>query len=117
MIFSHESPEFADNPRYNKNNGAYWYSVEIAKYFIPSIKTDRNWVTLGYQDKCFNHSIFFAHSNLYPKIYRYLEPFDDLIMVCSWHQQMAARSQALQLVQDACSRCACGQAPSSQAWC
>lgn len=93
MIFSHESPEFADNPRYNKNNGAYWYSVEIVKYFIPTIETTRNWVTLGWQDRCFDHSVFFAHSNLYPYIYKYLEPFDDLILVCSWHQQMEAVKQ------------------------
>ena len=90
MIFNHEAPEFRENPRYNKNNGAYWYSVEIAKYFIPTIETDRNWVTLGCHGKCFDHSIVFAHSNLYPDVYSYLEPFNDLILVCSWPQQMEA---------------------------
>lgn len=90
MVFNHESPEFADNQRYNRNNGAYWYSVEIAEHFIPAVETDRNWVTLGYHGKCFDHSIVFAHSNLYPEIYSYLEPFDDLVLVCSWPQQMEA---------------------------
>ncbi len=92
MIYSHESPEYRDNVK-NKNQGAYWYSTEICKYFIPNIKTDRNWVTVGYHNKCFDHSIVFAHSNLYPHIYKYLEPFDDLIMVCSWYQQMEAVKQ------------------------
>lgn len=93
QIFNHEAPEFADNPRYNKNNGAYWYSVEIAEYFIPTIKTDRNWVTLGCHGKCFDHSIVFAHSNMYPDVYSYLEPFNDLVLVCSWPQQLEAVKQ------------------------
>lgn len=92
MIFSHESPEYRDNVR-NKNQGAYFYSTEICKYFIPNITTDRNWVTVGYSGKCFDHSIVFAHSNLYPHVYSYLEPFDDLLMVCSWPQQMDAVKQ------------------------
>ena len=92
-VFSHEAPEFTDNPRYNRNNGAYWYSVEIGKYFIPTIKTDRNWVTLGCYGKCFDHSIVFAHSNLNPEVYSYLEPFDDLLLICSWPQQMDAVKQ------------------------
>lgn len=89
MQFTHDSPEYRDNVR-NKNQGAYFYSTEIVKYFIPTIKTDRNWVTVGYEGKCFDHSIVFAHSNLYPHIYKYLEPFDDLVLVCSWPQQMDA---------------------------
>lgn len=89
MVFSHESPEYRDSVRMrNKNHGAYFYSEEIVKYFIPNIETDRNWVTIGYDGKCFDHSIVFAHSNLHPNVYKYLEPFDDLILVCSWHQQM-----------------------------
>ena len=89
MIFSHESPEYRDSIRTrNKNHGAYFYSEEIVKYFIPTIETDRNWVTIGYDGMCFDHSIVFAHSNLHPHVYKYLEPFDDLILVCSWHQQM-----------------------------
>ena len=89
MIFSHESPEYRDNVR-NKNQGAYFYSTEICKYFIPNIETTRNWVTVGYSGKCFDHSIVFAHSNLYPHVYDYLEPYNDLLMVCSWPQQMKA---------------------------
>lgn len=94
MIFSHESPEYRDSLRTrNHNHGAYWYSVEICEHFIPSIKTDRNWVTIGYDSMCFDHSIVFAHSNLYPHVYKYLEQFDDLVLVCSWPQQMEAVEQ------------------------
>ena len=92
MIFSHESSEYRDNVK-NKNHGAFFYSEEICKYFIPNIETDRNWVTVGYEGKCFDHSIVFAHSNLYPYIYEYLEPFDGLVLVCSWYQQMDAVKQ------------------------
>lgn len=94
MIFSHESHEYRDSLRTrNHNHGAYYYSEEICKYFIPNIKTDRNWVTIGYDGMCFDHSIVFAHSNLHPYVYKYLEPFDDLILVCSWHQQEEAVKQ------------------------
>ncbi len=92
MIFSHESPLYRDNVK-NINHGAYWYSVEILEHFVPTIKTDRNWVTIGYEDQCYDHSIVFAHSNLYPKIYKYLEKFDDLVLVCSWPQQVEAVKQ------------------------
>ncbi|MBR2881823.1 MAG: hypothetical protein IKB96_05630 [Prevotella sp.] len=54
MIFSHESPEYRDNVK-NKNHGAFFYSEEIVKHFIPNIGTDRNWVTVGYEGKCFDH--------------------------------------------------------------
>lgn len=90
MIFNHEAPEF-QTPTYNRNNGAYWYSTEICKHIIPNVKTDRNWVTIGCYGKCFNHSVVFAHSNLYPYVYdSYLPAFDDLILVCSWPQTYEA---------------------------
>ena len=93
-VFSHESPIYRDSIRTrNKNHGAYFYSEEIVRYFIPSIKTDRNWVTIGYDGQCFDHSIVFAHSNLHPHVYGYLEPFEDLLLVCSWSQQMDAVSK------------------------
>lgn len=94
MIFSHESPIYRDSIRTrNKNHGAYFYSEEIVKYFIPTIKTTRNWVTIGYNGQCFDHSIVFAHSNLYPHVYDYLKPFNDLLLVCSWLQQLEAVSK------------------------
>lgn len=94
MIFSHESPIYRDSIRTrNKNHGAYFYSEEIVKYFIPTIKTTRNWVTIGYDGQCFDHSIVFAHSNLHPNVYDYLKPFNDLLLVCSWPQQLEAVSK------------------------
>ena len=94
MIFNHKSPEYFNHPgTQNHNHGAWYYSEEICKYFIPTIKTDRNWVTVGFEGMCFDHSIVFAHSNLHPHVYKYLEAFDDLILVCSWHQQMEAVKQ------------------------
>ena len=91
MIFSHESPEYAESIKTrNHNNGAYWYSTEIVEHFIPNIKTDRNWVTIGYNERCYDHSIVFAHCNLYPHVYKYLAKYDDLILVCSWPQQLEA---------------------------
>jgi len=91
MIFSHESPEYVESLRTrNHNSGAYWYSVEIVEHFVPAVKTDRNWVTIGFNGKCYDHSVVFAHSNLYPDVYEYLAPFDDLVLVCSWPQQMDA---------------------------
>lgn len=94
LIFSHESPLYRDSLRTrNHNNGAYWYSVEICEHIIPRVKTDRPWVTIGYDGQCFDHAIVFAHSNLYPHVYKYLEPFEDLVLVCSWPQQMEAVKQ------------------------
>lgn len=79
MIFSHESPEYIwTNP-----NGACEYSKEIVKYFIPNIKTDRNWVTINVKGYAYDHSIVFIHNNLDPSIYEWLKNYDDLILVCS----------------------------------
>lgn len=78
-ILSHESPEYIwKNP-----NGACEYSKEIVKYFIPNIKTDRNWVTINIKGHAFDHSIVFIHNNLNPDIYEWLKDYDDLILVCS----------------------------------
>lgn len=79
QILSHES-EYYQTPR--QMNGAYLYSQEIVKYFIPNIKTDRNWVTIRAVPHCFNHSIVFIHNNLNAWFYDYLANYDDLILVC-----------------------------------
>ena len=84
MIFSHESPEYIwTNP-----NGACEYSKEIVKYFIPNIKTDRNWVTINVKGHAYDHSIVFIHFNLDPSIYEWLKNYDDLILVCSLPETM-----------------------------
>ena len=66
----------------NKYNGAFFYSKEICKFFIPTIETDRNWVTLNIPGECADHSIMFIHNNLHPEKYEWLADFKDLILVC-----------------------------------
>lgn len=78
-IFSHESSEY---PKDTKENGALLYSEEILKYFIPNIKTTRNWVTIRKVPYCFDHSIVFIHNNLHPEFYEYLSNYKDLVLVC-----------------------------------
>ena len=85
-IFSHESPEYVKG-NYGIN-GANLYSGEIVKYFIPNIKTTRNWVTINLQGYAFNHSIFFVHNNLKPEIYEWLKEYKDVILVCSQPETM-----------------------------
>lgn len=65
-----------------KPNGALLYSKEIVKYFIPTIKTTRNWVTIRVVPHAFNHSIVFIHNNLNPWFYDYLANYKDLVLVC-----------------------------------
>ena len=78
-VFSHESPEYKST---QKQNGAFLYSQEIVKYFIPNIKTTRNWVTIRKVPFCYDHSIVFIHNNLHPEFYDYLTHYRDLILVC-----------------------------------
>lgn len=79
QIFSHESPEYVTP---EQENGALLYSKEIVKYFIPNIKTTRNWVTIRKVPIAFDHSIVFIHNNLNPHFYDYLSNYKDLILVC-----------------------------------
>lgn len=69
-------------------NGANLYSAEIVKYFIPNIKTTRNWVTINLEGHAFNHSIVFIHNNLHPQVYEWLKDYKDLILVCSQPETM-----------------------------
>lgn len=64
-------------------NGAYYYSVEIGKYFIPNIKTDYNWITINTPYYGMDHSIVFIHNNRdTEKLYNWLSEYKDLILVC-----------------------------------
>ena len=84
MIISHESP-FYNNI---KPNGALIYSINICKYIIPNIKTNRNWITINI-NKCLDHSIVFIHSNVKCELlYSYLKNYNDLILVCSQKSTM-----------------------------
>lgn len=79
QVFSHLSEHFITS---QKPNGAVLYSEEIVKYFIPNIKTTRNWVTIRSVPHAFDHSIVFIHNNLNPWFYDYLQNYHDLILVC-----------------------------------
>ena len=79
MIISHEDKDY----RPPCENGANIYSQLICKYFVPNIKTTRNWVTINV-GRAADHSIVFIHSNLNTlKKYNYLKKYKDLILVCS----------------------------------
>ena len=87
MIINHNHERFMrafQDPRrrHNKYNGAYYYSQEICKYFIPNIKTTRNWLTIDWTgEKPFDHAIAFVHHNI--NIHWYKEWAGlDVVLVC-----------------------------------
>lgn len=83
---THEHPIYQDKLNslgVEKHNGAHYYSQEIVKYFIPTIKTDRTFVTVNIpRAGCPSHSIVFIHNNKNPWRYSWLKEADDLILVC-----------------------------------
>ena len=87
MIIDHNHPEYKKRRArqgFGKYNGAYYYSKDITKYFIPNIKTDRNWITIRLEDIVHpNHSIVFIHNNRNPNLYEYLKKYDDMVLVTS----------------------------------
>lgn len=84
-IFSHEAYEYIARARAKggRNNGAYWYSKEIVDNIIPKVDTDRNWVTVNIPGRCWDHSVIFIHNNLNANWYKWLNNYNDLVMVCS----------------------------------
>ena len=83
-IISHESPYYFNMTP----NGALMYSIDICKYIIPKVKTDRNWITINI-GKCYDHSIVFIHSNInIDEKYANLKEYKDLILVCSQKSTM-----------------------------
>lgn len=86
MIISHLDKDYKPPCE----NGAHIYSELICKYFVPNIKTERNWVTINV-GKCLDNSIVFIHSNLNTtKKYAYLKDYKNLILVCSQHSTCRA---------------------------
>lgn len=88
MIIDHNHPLYKAKWKTlgdNRWNGAYYYSQEIVKYFIPNVKTDRNWVTIRLNDMTVHpdHAIVFIHNNRNPNYYEYLRNYKDCILVCS----------------------------------
>jgi len=85
MIINHEHPLYRKRiagAGLNAYNGAYYYSIEICKHFVPAVQTDRNWITINIPGCGANHSIVFIHNNLHPENYSWLKNYHDLILVC-----------------------------------
>lgn len=85
-VYDHTMPQYKRrreilNPgaRYN---GAYYYSQEIVDNIIPSVETDRAWVTVNVPRYACNHAIVFVHNNLDPTLYDWLKMYDDVVFVC-----------------------------------
>ena len=84
-IINHNHPKYKDKWQKigaSRYNGAYYYSREITKFFIPAVETDRNWITVNIPGHGCDHAIFFIHNNLHPENYNWLLRYKDLILVC-----------------------------------
>ena len=98
LIINHETPEYikaASQIGLHKWNGAYYYSIEICKNIIPNVKTDRNWITVNLHDDqvgC-DHAIFFVHDHWNFELYDWLSKYNDLILVCSWKEDLKKMQQ------------------------
>lgn len=65
-------------------NGAYYYSVEIVRHFVPNVETDRNWITIRAGDVCMDRSIVFVHDIWkFEEKYGYTFPYKDMVYVVS----------------------------------
>lgn len=85
MIISHEHRQYIRKHTTmgkGRYNGAYYYSVEICRYIVPLVRTDRNWITINIPGVGVDHSIVFIHNNLHPEHYDWLRKYNDLILVC-----------------------------------
>ena len=85
MVISHEHRRYISKAGHigkGRYNGAYYYSREICRYIIPSVRTDRNWITINIPGVGVDHSIVFIHNNLHPEHYDWLSRYDDLILAC-----------------------------------
>lgn len=85
MIINHDHPAYRrkwNKSGENRFNGAFFYSKEITKYFIPTIRTDRSWITINTRGYGCDHAIVFIHNNKRPEHYEWLSQYDDLVLVC-----------------------------------
>lgn len=85
MIIDHDHPAYRERwNRYTHGrwNGAFYYSKEIVKNIIPRVNTNRNWMTINVPEVGFDHSIVFIHNNKDPSLYKWLERYSDLILIC-----------------------------------
>lgn len=68
-----------------KHNGAYYYAKELEQYFVPIVKTERNWDLLGMKmTPHHDHSIIFIHQCInWDMAYPWLEKLKDAVLVVS----------------------------------
>lgn len=87
MNITHESPEYKklwDKLGKSKYNGCWYYSQEIVKNIIPNVQTKREWNTVGRDFKGMHDGmIVFLHDNATPWHYKWLQNYNDLVLVCS----------------------------------
>ena len=85
VIIDHNREEYKrarDRIGVHRWNGAYYYSREIVENIIPSVETDRNWITIKAGEEGRNHSICFVHDNVaFEKSYAYMKKFHDVVYV------------------------------------
>lgn len=85
MIIDHTHPEYLalwDALRYDRYNGAWYYSQEIVKNIIPRVNTKRNWVTVNIPGRAADDAVVFIHNNLHPEVYTWLQHYNNLVLVC-----------------------------------
>lgn len=85
MIINHEHRRYiAKHGQIGKGrfNGAFYYSIEICRYIIPFVRTDRSWITINIPSVGADHAIVFIHNNLHPEHYDWLSRYNDLVLVC-----------------------------------
>jgi len=85
MIIDHTHPEYLalwDALRYDRYNGAWYYSQEIVRNIIPRVNTKRNWVTVNIPGRAADDAVVFIHNNLHPEVYTWLQHFNNLVLVC-----------------------------------
>lgn len=97
MIIDHTHPESVRlRSRLGKYrfNGALYYSEEIVKYFVPTVRTDRTWVTIRAGEAFADHSICFVHDVYkFEEKYAYTFDYDDVVYVISMPDMLDAMSK------------------------
>ena len=87
MNITHEHPEYKKlriGLGDAKNNGCWYYSIEIVNNIMPNVETKREWNTVGRELTGMKDGmIVFLHDNATPWHYDWLKKYKDLVLVCS----------------------------------